>query len=251
MESALNQNRRWIIAFAVMAVLYGLVCLGIGGILFAARQQIPAFQEYFSTPTSIPTATPHAPQPAKGDKIIKDDFSYKSNQWARPRENSSITNIYLKDGKLILLSQQINKYVMAQCTSCSGLKSPYFIQADFSTKQETDELYGIVFSGNDASYSDFYAFEIDAEDKRFYLYKYQNQSWMLRVSNDSDLIETYPRVNTLAVSMDGDLIGMYINGKQVDTYTDTGRSMSSGIFALYGDDSGFTVFVDNFYAYGK
>lgn len=251
MESALNQNRWWIIAFAVMAVLYGLVCLGIGGILFAARQQIPAIQEYFPTPTSIPTATPHAPQPAKGDKIIKDDFSSNSNQWFRPNESSSINNVYLKDGKLLLSSQQVNNYAVAQCTRCPSLTSPYFIQADFSTQQETDKSYGFIFSSGTAAHSNFYLFDIDAKNKRFYLYKYQSQTWMLRASNDSSLIEAYPQVNTLAVSMDGDLIGMYINGTQVENYTDTGNSINSGIFEFYVGDAGLTVVVDNFYVYGK
>jgi hypothetical protein len=236
------------IVVGCMSALYVFICLCFGVYVYIFRQQIPVVQNYFPTITPTPTATPVTHKPTNGEKIFKDDFSNNQNGWYG--EDLPLTLLEINNGKLRLKSLNTGASGYAYCQSCPILTSPYYIQADLSTDRPTKETYGIGFSSVDF-HSVFYLFEITTEPPAYNLYKYKNQTWTRRISRETDLIKLYPSVNTLGISLDHDLITLYINGEIVDTYEDTGSVMGSGKFWPYVDDVGFTLILDNLYTYGK
>jgi hypothetical protein len=234
------------IAILGLAGLYFLVCLCIGIFIFPFRQQIPGIQNYSPTATPTLTATPIAHWPASGDKIIEDDFADNNLQWQSVWDND---NVSVRGGKLYL-SAAPGEFAMAECLLCPSLRSNYYVQADLATDQAIDESYGIVFSAS-AYHSDYYLFEINSTRGIYALYKYRGDDWTRRMGRKSDLIKSYPDINTLGVSIDNDVIALYINGQMVDTYQDTLSVIASGTFSIYVNSSSFTLIVDNLFAYGK
>jgi hypothetical protein len=247
-EKTPKQNGGSGIVFGSMAILYALVCLCLGGYVYIFRQQIPVIQNYFPTMTSTPTATPITHQPSSGDQVFKDDFANNKNDWYG--DTSLPTRVEVIKGEMHISTEGNAGPAFVYCRFCPTLKSPYYLQADFSTDRATDEPYGIGFSSEEY-HATFYFFEINSTSKAYDFYKFTNRDWTLRTSRKSDLIKPYPKVNTLGVSIDHDLITLYINEQIVDTYEDTGDIMSSGTFWPYVDRPGVIVIVDNFYGYGK
>lgn len=249
-EKSPNQNSGSGIVLGCVTAVYILACLCIGGYAYFFRQQIPGVQNYFPTETATPTATPIPHQPTHGDKVIKDDFSDNKKDWQSESNNSTT---YVKDGILVLWSARGDSYGLTKCGTCPKLADNLYIEADFSTNQAIDEYYGLAFNigGN---YDAFYSFQINATQERYVLYKRKSgydHPWMLRISKETSLIKPYPQANKLAISFDKDLIKLYINGSEVDSYKDPETEFRSGAFGFYVDSIGFHLIVDNLYAYGK
>ena len=237
------------IVIGCITALCILICVGLGTSCYLLWPQAwPGQRLLVATPTLLPTGTALTHQPPAGDKVFRDDFSNNDSKWRG--EDNPPANVLVNDGKLTLEALRPGAFGAAYCQSCPTLASPFYIQADLSTNQSIDEAYGLAF-GSTATHDDFYVFQINEQSSRFFLYKYDAQTWTLRTSRKSDLIRPYPNANTLGVDLDKDLIVMYINGQEVDTYQDTGNALGSGTFWPYTDNAGFRLTVDNFFAYGK
>ncbi|MGC1377534.1 MAG: hypothetical protein WA821_14975 [Anaerolineales bacterium] len=248
-ETTSKKNNGVGIIFGSMAVLCALVCLCLGGYVYIFRQQIPGVQNYF--PTATPTATAPAHQPASGDIVFRDGFSDNKNQWyVCCTEITPSSSFEISNGKLRLASIRQGRESDIYCRFCPALKSPYYFQVELSTDRPTKDAYGMGFS-SDEGHDIFYLFEINTDPPQYELYKFRYQTWAMYISRKTDLIKPYPNTNTLGVSLDHDLITLYINGQIVDTYEDTGNVLGSGTFWPHTDDVGPTVVVDNLYAYGK
>lgn len=64
------------------------------------------------------------------------------------------------------------------------------------------------------------------------------------MAGTTEYIRPHPNANTLSVYVDKSYIELYINGKFVDTYQDTGTSFQGGQFGVFIDDKG-SLIVDN------
>ncbi len=239
--------------FGCISALYALICLCLGIYASIFHQQISTIPNYFLKIAPTPSSTPIVHQLTAGDKVYKDNFLDNTGLWSGIGSNSEVS---IKDGKLFLKSLHKGASGFAECGKCPKLTSPYFIQADFSTLEPTDERYGIAFSADDSYPGDdalgsCYLFQIDAKNGSYELYKFLNSTWILHISRNSDSIKPHPETNTLGVSMDNDLIVFLINGEIVDTYQDSGTTMNFGYYWVFGNDAGFTLILDNLYTYGK
>lgn len=195
--------------------------------------------------TSLPPTTPipHISLTAQmeGIKIFEDDFSSDKNHWAF---DTDVFKEEVSGGTLIFESKFEDNYAFTGCGACPYLKEPYYIQADFTASETTDEGFGIVFglkSGNQS----FYLFKINTEAKKYFVYHRASGKWSLRAAGESDQIESFPTKNTLGVYANSDTAEFYINGNIVESYTDSKNSFHIGYFSFYVDGSGFKLIVDN------
>ena len=240
----------------VVVILGGLVafsllicmCLAIYAYGMWKEVSVAKGNPYGNTPN--PTAALTTPQPASGDRVLTDDFSNNKKNW-QSRWTSGY--VLVNNGQLFLESDQGNQLAFTRCDGCAPFTKHFYVQADFTTNQAIDENYGIVFNFEN-NFRDFYSFEINAVEGRYSLYANgtnRDDIWMMRISRQSKLIKPYPAVNRLAVSFDNDLMLLYINGSQVDSYNDPGTELKPGEFGFYVENTGYKVIVDNLYAFGN
>ena len=197
----------------------------------------------FATSLHPSTPIPHISSivQTEGDKIFEDDFSSDKYNWTN---NNSEFREDVSDGRLWLESKVQNYYAIARCGLCPYLKEPYYLQADFSTTKITDSSFGIVFnfSRNDNS---FFLFLINRESKKYYIYHQVAYNWSLRASGESGQIAPFPAINNLGVFAGSDIAEFYINGKFVDSITESKYPFQFGYFSFYVDNSDFKLVVDN------
>lgn len=252
-ETPNQQNGGANIIFVGMAVLYGLICLCLGVIVFIYRQQIPGFQAYSPSETAATTVTPVPHKPDASDKVFKDDFTENTQQW---KDEWNEADVEVKNGHLSLISRGATATAMTKCAVCMFPHNHFYIEADFSTDLATDQGYGFAFNLQGAY--NFYMFLINPSQERYLLYKtyfnvnsQSDSSWMLRLSKKSRLIKPYPQVNKLGVFFEKDRMELYINGQMVDTYEDPGTELTFGKFGFYTNGGGFEVIGDNLFSYSK
>lgn len=200
--------------------------------------------------TSLPptTPTPQIPlvySPNPESILFQDDFANNQNRWGNGMGESTQE---IKDGKLFYESSNDYSYAIIGCEPCTYIYSPYYFEADFSTKDKTDESYGIAFS---LSYTkdEFYLFIINPESRKYFLYHKFSGEWSLRSAGESGLIQAYPEVNTLGLLAQRSVIELYINNEIVDSYTETNKSFYPGLFGFYVNNTGLQVIIDNLTIY--
>ncbi len=125
------------------------------------------------------------------------------------------------------------------------MKDPFYLQADFATKEATDQNYGIIFNYNNRDES-FYDFEINTEAQKYFLDHHNaDYGWSQRAGGVSDQIRSFPATNTLGLYVTRDTVEFYINGQFVDAYNESGAAFPQGDFAFYVADWKFTLIIDN------
>jgi hypothetical protein len=221
------------LAFAFCSMFYYLSYL---------QPQPPAINTFA---TSLPprTPTPHVlPTDLKNAKIIfKDDFSDDNHHWTRTED---VLKEQVTLGKLLVESQKEGLNAYAECMSCPKLAKPFYFQADFSTGTATDKGFGIVFNVDD-DWNNLSMFQINTEARKYFFYRFSDDSWSLLAAGDSDQIKSFPTVNTLGIYANHDTVEFYINGNIVDSYTASGYKFHEGYFNFYVNDSNFKLVVDN------
>jgi hypothetical protein len=196
--------------------------------------------------TSLPpiTPTPHillGSQPNM-PQVFKDDFHNDSHGWASTGEDSR-TQVTL--GKLLFESRKDNSYAFTGCRYCPTLDTPFYLEADFSTGKATDRGFGIYFNFDDKNNGSFFLFRINPEARKYYFYHGSNDGWSIRAAGKSSEIQSFPAANTLGVYADEDTVELYVNGKIVDSYKQSGYSFQKGNFGFYIDGSDYQLIVDN------
>jgi hypothetical protein len=210
---------------------------------FTYLQPKPAPINTFATNLPPKTPTPHilSKNHQNVSTIFEDDFHDDVHDWSYTGDYSSTS---VKQGKLFLEARQENSYGYIVCKSCPYLNKPFYLQADFSTSEATDKSFGIIFN-HDSRSDRFYLFQINTEAKKYYLYHHTAQDWSLRAAGESDQIKSFPAVNTLGMYVDQNLIELYVNGKIIDSYTQSSYSFHKGSFAFFIDGSDFRLAIDN------
>jgi hypothetical protein len=206
----------------------------------ASRPQVPPVNPFTtSLPPKIPTPHILSTTQQNAAVIFKDDFSDDSHGW---ENNEDWEKAQVTLGKLLLESFDEGYYASAECALCPSLDSPFYLQADFSTGKEINDDYGIYFNYDEG---DFFLFTINSKAGRYYLYQKYNDVWSLMASGESQKIDTFPAINTLGLYANQDLVELYVNGKLINSYRQSGHSFHEGDFGFYADDAGFQLIVDN------
>jgi hypothetical protein len=233
------------------------VAVGIGYLLFFCLAAIVCFSSYylaylqhipakntFATELPATTPSPHISltQQSGMSRIFEDDFSDNRNSWTDDQEPSMYR---ISDGKLFVQSRNSDNYSIASCARCPLLEKPYYFQADLTTNIATDRGFGIVFKMRYDHRDEFYLFMVNVEARKYYFYHHTGSDWSLRASGTTDLIQSYPATNTLGVYANREYLEFYVDGKIVDSYTESGISFQTGLIGFYVDGSGFQLFVDN------
>jgi hypothetical protein len=197
--------------------------------------------------TSLPPLTPipHVPSASEqaSENTVIEAFDDNTHQWAH---SDRFSKIEVKKGKLVIESLQEGSTAPVACDAelCTPGDEAYFLQADFSTDVETDQGFGILFNQLNSG-EHFFLFEISAT-KAYRLYHRTADGWSIRLGGESDLIKAFPAVNTLGIYVNKDTVEFYINGKVVDSYSESGRSFQIGQIGFSASNSGFKLLVDNF-----
>ena len=187
--------------------------------------------------------TPHVSlaDQANETKILEEDFSKDHYHWMRYTDGFKEE---VRKGKLYFASRNEDSWEFTDCQLCPILRKPFYLQADLTTTEATDQSFGIVFGLNRTN-DNFYSFLINTESKRYYFYHLNFFGWSLRASGESNLIKSFPDENILGIYADHDTVEFYVNGEMIDAYTETGANFQFGYFGFYVDDSGFELIVDN------
>ncbi|HLO33062.1 MAG TPA: hypothetical protein VK249_28205 [Anaerolineales bacterium] len=203
----------------------------------------PSAVNVFATNLPATTPVPHITSIEKlgSSKVFEDNFSNNKNKWTIDQEG---VQEKVSGGKLLFESRTEHEYALVECSSCPYLKEPYYLQADFATTAATAEGFGLVFNKSHIDYS-FYLFQINTETKTYYLFHRGKEDWSLCTAGESAQIKSFPATNTLGVYINLDTVELYINGRIVDSYQQSGYSFQSGYLGLLASDSGFKLAVDN------
>jgi hypothetical protein len=234
------------------------IVVGIGYVLFLATlcstlagmsmalssRRIPA-PSYPTpiTPTAHVSVTPAANKP----KIFLEDFSKASEHPGSAWQNSDWREskfAHVRDGKLVIEINGEDQYAYQTCSTCLSTLLPYYMQADFTTDQAMDGLYGLVIKFR-ASAEDYYLYELSPEAHWYGLFHHGADGWSRRAGGISKTIGSYPAVNTLGVYASGATLQLYVNGTMVDTYEETGAAFERGTIGFYAEGTDFDLLLDN------
>jgi hypothetical protein len=232
--------------------------IGVGYILFfclalafcstfyyiSYQQSRPSPINAFATSLPATTPIPHLlPAEAKNaSEIFKDDFSDDSHSW---EDSDDISSEEVTLGKLLFKPVNENSYAFATCGYCPYLETPFYLQADFSTGKTTDKGFGIYFNYDEQKNNNLFLFRINPEARRYYFYQGDNDGWSLLAAGDSSEIHAFPAVNHLGIYANKDLVELYINGKLIDSYRQSGHVFHKGDFGFYTDGSDAQLVIDN------
>jgi hypothetical protein len=232
-------------------LLFCLACTACSGFFYVAYLEQTAAKSAGTIDLPPLTPNPHIRStfsPAT-TIVFEDDFSDDHNGWIDASSwigGGSTEEI--KDGKLFFASASDGHYAITTCTLCDSLNQPYFLIADLTTGQATDQDFGIMFDKGDNP-SDFYVFQVNTEKRYYYVSHHATNNWLLRTSGESNLIRSYPATNTLGIYVNKDNIEFYINGEIVDSYQETETSFQTGVIGFYVDNSSFELVIDNLLIY--
>lgn len=195
------------------------------------------------TPTPIPTLTPHVLiAPPNGITVLEEKFDTNAHDWDKYYSNNSVR---IKDGKLLVKSNEAGYIGMALCYGCEIFNKTYYIQAELIPEENTPINHGLSFCvGTDESY---YVFDIRAST--YSLSKLKDENWERLINSSlSKQISKYPVSNTLGVYYDKGKMDLYINGVLVESYQDRYPLICSWA-GFFIDDGTANLIVDNAYFY--
>jgi hypothetical protein len=231
------------VGYVLFICLALALCFTVYYIFYVEPQAAPIINTFA---TSLPPITPTpdiAPAEQKNaGEIFKDEFDDDSHGWGGVDE---VSQIKVTLGKLLFESLDQNSYTFTGCGFCPKLGSPFYLQSDFSTGKTTDRGFGIYFNYDENKNGNFYLYRINPESRKYYLYQGDNGGWSLLSAGGSSEIKPFPAVNNLGVYASGDIVELYVNGKIVDSYRQSGHVFHQGNFGFYIDGSDTTVVIDN------
>lgn len=233
---------------AVGYLLFALLAVGVCGGTVYLTLALPQEPEVpIIASLHAPTPTPHIPvnYPAGSHSIFKDDFTDNNNRWG---DDQQPTQLSVDNGKLSFGAVSQGRYATAIAGKPGHFNQPYYLQADLSTDKGTDEDFGIIFEEqiNGLGRDDFFLYSIDPKSKEYSLDHRFPDGWSWRMGGTSDLIHSFPAVNTLGLYVNQGYVEFYINHHMVNTYQDAGESFQSGETGFYVNNSGFQLIVTNF-----
>ena len=198
------------------------------------------------TPSPTVSPTPHVLiTPAEGETVFEETFDSNERKWYAYYESNTVL---VKEGRLILRSEESGYIGVAFCTTCPVFDDPFYFQAEVTTLVNTVETYGLVFCSPGYG-TDFYVFQMNSRTHFFDLYKHSATGWeSLATARRSPDILDFPATNTLAVYFDHGTINLYINGALVNSYKDDDpfTCRKAGFIV---DDGKIDMIVDNIFAY--
>jgi len=248
MNTETNPKTNYLAGFIIGVgyILFFCLALTLCSTFYYLSELQPQSSPINTFATSLPptTPTPHiVPAEQKNaDEIFKDDFSDDSHAWAGS-DDVSRENVTL--GKLLFESLNKDSYAFTGCGYCPQLQSPFYLQADFSTGKATDRGFGIYFNYEDNQSGDFFLFRINPEARKYYLFQGDKDGWSLLAAGESSEIKSFPNVNTLGLYANRDVLEMYVNGKIIDSYKQSGHVFHKGDFGFYIDGSDAQLVIDN------
>lgn len=230
------------LGYVLFALLAVAVCLGSFYLAFIHTQgsQDPIIAS-LDAPT--PTAQIPADYQTGANSIFQDDFRNNRNDWINAQEPTQLT---VKDGKLSFGSATRDHFATALPGPPEFIGRPYYIHADLSPDQMTNQDFGIIFDEHYGANQEFFLFEINPESKEYFLYHHLVDRWSVRMMGTADGIHSLPGVNTLGIYVNKGYLEFYINRKMVDTYQDSGISFQAGETGFYVNNSGFQLIVTDF-----
>lgn len=250
-----NQQRVLIIGCSLVIFMLILTCMATFAIIY--RSQIPIVKNYF--PTAMPTLTPIPTQtpiphilvhaPAADLTVLKDDFTTNGNEWST---YYSLGKAEVKNGKLSFEGFNSNFIGIAYCfcglPTEAFFEDTYYLQADLSTENLTNNSYGLVFGL--IKRSEYYEFSINPIRKKYYLRKNVEDGWIDLTTGSGPGIKAYPAANTLSIYFDHGKIELFINGEKTTTYTDK-TPINKGKIGFIADNDQFKLLIDNLFAYDE
>lgn len=208
---------------ALLALLAILLIGGGGGFIYYAAIYSPHQQQVQATATAQThaTATAHAqatatvqnPYTHSGTLVFSDPLT-ANNQGHRWDENS---NCAFKDGTYhaIAPDPHYSDYCIADATNYS----------DFAYQVQMEVLKGdgggILFHVENTNPNKYYEFDV-AQDGSYGLYKADAGKYLTLTSGSSPVIhQGLNQINVMGVVVQGSKITLYVNGKPIDTVTDS------------------------------
>jgi len=270
-----SKSRSRTIGFFLLGAAFAGICLlFISAFIWFQPDQLSLSDRYFPSPTATPTRTntptpsitptptltptptvsptptitptPHVLlQPPEGITVFEEKFDSNTNSWD---SFFSGNTTLIKDGRLMVRSDDIGYIGMALCLNCPVYKDVFYIQAEVFTLIDTNEDYGLAFCSRGFG-ADYYAFEINSKNESYDLYKHTSTGWEnLIVGKHSPLVNNFPLSNTLGVYFDRGDIDLYINGTLVNSYKDE-KPLDCGRIGFMVNEGNFDLIADNVFAY--
>lgn len=199
------------------------------------------------TLTSTLTSTPHVLiTPSNSESIWEDSFASNALGWDTYYANDSTLSV--QDGKLYLTADNESYVALAICRDCPISPNAFYYQAEVVSTERTGRQYGLAFCLS-PNINEYYTFQVDPAFQSYSLYKGLHDGWnTLITSTRSEMVNTYPVSNTLAILYSQGRIDLYINGVFVTSFTDAKPLACEQVGILI--DGGITeVAVDNLFAY--
>jgi hypothetical protein len=252
-----ESGRGWVtgLAGAYLVLLYVGTCAVLGVFAYVQRDKIPEMNRFLPGGTSgaslTPTPTPRAHLlvnlPSAEHQVLAENFDSNVRAWGAYNWDAKVEVV---NGHLLIRSNdpQYGAIAVDDAAGFGYLAGKFALQADLSTSSSVPSSFGLVFS-LDGTAPNYYLFDIQASSRRFALFKHGASAWDAPIKwTDSDLIQPWPAANTLTVTFDHGTIGLYVNGAQVQTWTDPAPYEGGG-FGAYLSDAGADLIVDNFFTY--
>jgi hypothetical protein len=193
-----------------------------------------------ATKSSKPTATTSSSDPklGLGDPTFKDEFSNDKN-WVLSADKH--TDMYIKDGKLVMTAFNTNQWDGWALTWPKTINSYLEMTAKTHTCSGLDRYGLIVRSKQDASVGYLFGFSCDG---RYSFRKWDGVKYTKYVdwTKSSSIQNGSNQTNRLGVKADGDHFTLYANGVKLTDFHDA--SYVSGYFGVYvgaAETANFTV----------
>jgi len=201
------------------------------------------------TPTRTPTPTatvPHLLITPPGQEIVfEENFDSNKNDWSSSSVNTTVT---VSNGHLSMRSGDAGYESSALCRGCPSFGQSFYYQGELRTTSVTYDTYGLMFCAPEYA-GNYYIFVIDAQNKSYVLFRRTDTDWATLIKyTRSNLINGFPRSNTLGVLYDRGAMQLYINGVYVDSYTSKEPPTCRRVgFSFSGSE--IDIIADNIFAY--
>lgn len=198
------------------------------------------------TPSPTVSPTPHVLiTPANGETVFEETFDSNDRKWFGYFDGSTVL---VKDGRLILRSEEPGYIGMVFCTACPVFDDPFYFQAEISTLVNTAESYGLAFCSRGYG-PEYYVLYINPKNKNMELDKHSATGWKTLIDTRySSSLNDFPFSNTLGVYFEHGKIDVYINNVHVDSYTDD-KPLECRRSGFIVNDGKFEMLADNIFAY--
>ena len=242
-ESSKKRNPIFLFTGGCLGILYLALCILV---LTVGRGQMAASTAPTITPTITPVPEILIHPPSDPGRVTHEEFSSNKLHWALYYPDGKLEII---NGKLILQANAPDMYTVGTSSYVSPKSGSYYMQADLSTDIQTVNPYGLVF-GSDRSKATMYFFDIQPQEKKFRLSKYNGEKWSELIPATETEINPFPHTNTLSVYFDGDNMELYINGKLVSEYSDEEFFQPTDI-GMFMSNAGYRLVVDDLFVYSE